>query len=485
MSRHTVIAIGVAVAAGAYWSFCGLLLHWSFHSNGWDLGIFSQVVWNTAHGHWFDYTFRNMSYLGDHWQPVLLVLAPLAWLPGGAAPLLVFQGAVLGAAVVPLEGAARRLAGGPAAVAVVVAYVFGLGVARAVDYDFHLESVFPLCASTALWGLAKGSRAAFWVGTLALLPLKEDAALVSLALCWIAWLAFGRQRDAAWIGAIALSYAVVVSLLLMPYYRGSESNPLSERYGYLGNSAPAVVLGIFEHAGRVIDQLAGRDTFEAVVVLLLSAALLPLTAPRLWPPLAVVTLLPLLSKQVPQARLELHYMVVPWLVALVIAVLVLRNLQAGQRTLGLPWGSVPWGHFAAGGLATAVVALFLAVSPLPPSRDARLDRFRVSHHASVARSFVREIPGGAVVSAQAPLVPHLAQRRVIYEFPRVQDAKLVLLDRKGHGFDGAWGFGVCREALPALGFDLVRAEDGLELWEKLRPATAVAGVPERCAAQFP
>src|SRR5688572_2204429 len=42
----------------AYWSICSLLIHRSFHSNGWDLGLIHQVVWNSANGRLFHYSFR-------------------------------------------------------------------------------------------------------------------------------------------------------------------------------------------------------------------------------------------------------------------------------------------------------------------------------------------------------------------------------------------------------------------------------------------
>ncbi len=137
--------------------------------------------------------------------------------------------------------------------------------------------------------------------------------------------------------------------------------------------------------------------------------------------------------------------------------------------------------------AAASVAVFMLHAPLPPSFAFEPGRFDVDHHAGVSRSFVAMVPPGAIVSAQSPFVPHLAQRREIFVFPRVLTAEYVLIDDYGPKprEDLEAGYDVCRDALPLLGFDLVREEEGIQLWRKARPAEAVPGVPPFCSGQHP
>lgn len=114
------------------------------------------------------------------------------------------------------------------------------------------------------------------------------------------------------------------------------------------------------------------------------------------------------------------------------------------------------------------VAMFVWKSPLPPSFAAHLDQFDVDHHSEVAETFVDMVPGDAVVSAQASFVPHLSQRYDIFEFPRITPrSTYVLIDDKRYvpGYD-APAYETCRAKLPSFGFALVRAEDGIELWER-------------------
>src|SRR3712207_4757306 len=76
-------AAPVAVAFGG--AFIGLTLwmaftrHATFNTGRFDLEIYTQVVWNTAHGRPFETTLlkTNLNRLAEH---VALVLVPVSWL---------------------------------------------------------------------------------------------------------------------------------------------------------------------------------------------------------------------------------------------------------------------------------------------------------------------------------------------------------------------------------------------------------------------
>jgi len=491
--RSPAAAAGLLAAAFAvYYATCSLLIHESFHSNGWDLGIFDQVVWNTAHGRFFEYSFRDISYAGDHWQPALLLLVPAKWAGFGPQALLAVQATALAAAAIPLFLAVRRLAEPRIGLAFALAYLLSLGVACAVSFDFHTEAFAPGLAFTGLWCLATGRRALFAAAVLPILALKEDAAILVLALCWIAWLRFSWRREAAALAGISAAYGAIVTLVLMPHFRGADLNPLRERYGYLGDSVPEIAWTMVSRPNLVVDQLARWQAVEGVLLVLLAGALLPLAAPKLLPALAPLVALPLLSQEAGQGALNLHYLLIPSTVSLTIAAIAVGGDHV--ETLARRASMVRGGFTAprlrrieAGALVATALIAFAVKSPLPPSFAAEPGRFEIDGHASNARSLVRMIPAGAVVSAQSPFVPHLSEREKIYQFPRLLDAEYVLLDRLGPipAEDLAAGYYRCWAALPRLGFDLVRARDGISLWRRTRPSEAVPDVPVSCSGQHP
>lgn len=483
------VALGlIAAVFTTFWSLCSISIHRAFHSNGWDLGLIHQTLWNSAHGRLFEYSFRDISYAGDHWQPLLLVLVPLEWIHGGPEALLILQAVALAATALPLYASARGLGcTGRGSFALVGMYMLGLGVAQTVSFDFHMDAFAPLLAFTALWGLARGRAWVYVASALLILGLKEDGAFLTLALCWIAWFEF-RVRVSAGAAVLAIAYMFVATYVIIPHFRGDDLNPFVERYGYLGDSPLGVLWGMVAHPNLVLDQLSRTDSVVAVLTVFLSASFLPILVPRLLPALAMVTMLPLLSKQPEQGALDVHYLLVPATVALVMGVVALRGVTR-TRIDGIDADArfVRKDRLLSAVLIGVAVFVFALRSPLPPSLAADLDRFSVDEHASVAEEFVKDVPRDAIVSAQSPFVPHLTERQKLYQFPRVLNAQFVLVDAYGPipVGDLSAGYEACLAALPRLGFDKARAEDGISLWIKVRPAELVPDVPLSCSGQHP
>src|ERR1700742_1100063 len=104
-------ALRWAMAAGlfAIYAKLALLNQARLHTTGFDLGIFEQAVRSYAHGHLPVAELKGPGFplLGDHFSPVLAVLAPVYRVFPGAGTLLVAQAALLAVAVVPLVGWAQ------------------------------------------------------------------------------------------------------------------------------------------------------------------------------------------------------------------------------------------------------------------------------------------------------------------------------------------------------------------------------------------
>src|SRR5215467_8437197 len=127
MGTRAAVA-GTTPAAGQ--GGAALARYHTFQTGSYDLVIFDQAVRSYAH-------FRpgisiikglhngfgpHFSVLGDHWSPILAVLAPLYWLFDGPQTLLVAQAVLFALAIPPLWVFTRRAFGGGQA-AVVAAYL--------------------------------------------------------------------------------------------------------------------------------------------------------------------------------------------------------------------------------------------------------------------------------------------------------------------------------------------------------------------------
>ncbi|MFA7249210.1 MAG: DUF2079 domain-containing protein [Dehalococcoidia bacterium] len=398
-----------------------------------DFGYFDQIIWNTAHGRWFQSSFTPYHFLAQHFQPILLPFVLAYRLGAGPLFLTIAQSAVVIVAAFPLYGAARCLGLRPA-LATLVASTFLLSpyLHRTLDYDFHPEVMVALPAFASAWLTAAGR----WRGGAALalttLLFKEDAVFVALALAALLWWRGGR-REGVVTAATALVWTALLVLVLMPFGRDGHESNVMDRYTYLWAPGEG-------SAGRYGLLLA---PWRAAAVLLsdrlLTAALFvlgtgPFAIVRPWimwvllPGLALV----LLSTHPPQHSLELHYG----------AVLLPVGVIAGL--VGTSWLARRLPTAAVGALAVLpVLAASFALSPL---FDTRGGAAPTAQHRAAVEAALALIPPDAPVAAQSALAARLSRRVSIHEFPGGwPDAQWIVVDAFGQrsaqsaaaGFDEA------------------------------------------------
>ncbi|MEU6330743.1 DUF2079 domain-containing protein [Streptomyces sp. NPDC047049] len=157
---------------------------------GYDLGIFEQAIRAYAHGRAPIVELKGPGFhlLGDHFHPLLVLIAPFYRLFPSAVTLLVVQAALMALACFPLTRWAHRAVGPVTGLVVGCGLGASWGLIAGVAKDFH-EICFavPLLAfSVTALGQRRWGAAAAWA--LPLLLVKEDLGLTLAAIGgYIAW----------------------------------------------------------------------------------------------------------------------------------------------------------------------------------------------------------------------------------------------------------------------------------------------------------
>ena len=188
------VAVLTAVAAAAYITY-GLVQYTTFRVGTFDLVIFDEAVRSYAHLHpgvspakgVQDGFGPGFSVLGDHWSPVIALLAPLYWVYNGPQDLVVAQGVLFALAVPPLWLFTRRICAvrrpgsrGPvvAAYLAAAAYAVSWPIAAAVATGFHEVAFVPVLTAVFFERLAAGQIRTALAAAFALLLVKEDMGLL-------------------------------------------------------------------------------------------------------------------------------------------------------------------------------------------------------------------------------------------------------------------------------------------------------------------
>ena len=95
-------------------SYLAILRYETFKAGAFDLGNMDQVLWNTIHGRFFQFTNQAIDWYGPptrlaiHFEPIILPLSLLYALHADPRILLVFQTLALGSGALPVFLLTRR-----------------------------------------------------------------------------------------------------------------------------------------------------------------------------------------------------------------------------------------------------------------------------------------------------------------------------------------------------------------------------------------
>lgn len=192
--------------------------HLAFET-GWDLGIFTQVIWSTIHGRPFYVTVfggPGGSFLSHHFSPFLAVLAPVYSVWPDARALLLAQVVALALGVVPLCLYARKYIGEVAAIVVVVGYLLYPPLNYIALSDFHeIAFAVPLLFGAGIALLECRTRTTLLFLGLALL-VKEEIAIIATGFGIFALVIQRRWRFGLILSTISFLWMVLLFTVIMP-----------------------------------------------------------------------------------------------------------------------------------------------------------------------------------------------------------------------------------------------------------------------------
>lgn len=387
-----------AVAAGLFLVYAVLSvgrfrrMEWA----SWDLGIFEQAIRAYAHLREpvADLKGPGANILGDHFSPIIALVAPVYRVFPGPVTLLVVQAALFALSAVPVTRAAGRFLGRARGIAVGVAYGLSWGIQRAVEFDFHeIAFAVPLLAFSLEALLSRRWRAALLWG-LPLVLVKEDLGFTLAALAVVvAWRARSTDRRAAWtalgVAAGATVFAVLVFTVFIPAFATAG-------YGYWDKIQGA---GPLDGIGTKLTTL--------LWVLLPTSGLLALRSPLLL--VAAPTLgWRFLSGDDHYWSTDWHYSAVLMPVVALALVDAIDTVRRGER---------PWLRAYALQLPTAVLAatLALAATAMPTAKLTEASTYEKPARVTAIERLLDRIPDGATVEADTGPLTRLTSRcRVLW-----------------------------------------------------------------------
>jgi uncharacterized membrane protein len=291
----------IALAAFLAYDLISVFKYLRLAPGSWDLGIFTEYVKQVAHLHAPVVAIRGTGFdlLGDHFQPIVALIAPFFRLFPTPETLLAAQALLTAISVIPVCRAARELLGTWPSRGIGLAYGFSWGLQQMINFDFHeIAFAVPLLAFCLSALVRRRLRpAVLWA--LPLVFVKEDQGFTIAAIGLVmAGMGLARIRAAragagpkaaepaaddepgAWIRAgiflagWGLLWSALAIGLIIPHVNPAHHYPYWNDGGVVG---PGGHLSLSAVAHQLVR--AGTEKLWTVYLILLPVAFLALRSP--------------------------------------------------------------------------------------------------------------------------------------------------------------------------------------------------------------
>jgi hypothetical protein len=422
--RLALPATGLIVASSSVLAFAwaaGLLLARAdgLATPAYDQAFFQQLVWRIGQDGTWATSFSPGSFLGLHFAPLLVAPALLERLVWQDARLLSVLYAVSIAALAPAAYLFLRAALRPSPLARAIAVGLAVPIPawavlqEAVRADFHPEVAGVGLALMAGWAALTDRRGWSWALAILALCAREDLSYAVACVGLASWaLRRGRaRRHGLALAAVAAVWGGAVFGVVMPWIRGGAPADTDAYYSWLG-SGPGVLLAPLLRTDAVLAAINRPPGWFMAGGLLASLAGLPLLRPRwlllLLPPMTAV----LLSRQPPQAALQLQYPMI------LVGPAVVASAMGARRALALA-GRRRRHHvrpppLLAAGLAAPALAVALLQGAVPPFDTGDAAAFTRPPAIAELRAMAAMVPPDAPLAVDTGSAAPLADRRSLH-----------------------------------------------------------------------
>jgi len=428
------------VVFGTIYGLLSLGNHYAFNTNAWDLGIFINALHDYSHGRLnggeLTHTAAHGNLLSDHLELLMLAFAPIQAV-FGAATLLVVQMLFVLFGGVGIYRLVRHWTGSPWRGLTATVHFFSLfGVFGALAFDYH-NNVVAACFLPWAWYALETQRYKWlWVFVGCMLLTKETTALLVLTLgvVWALRYRGAPRWQGVWVALVSVVWFVLATKLIMPANATGNWTYAHFRYSLLGENGTEALITLVTRPFYALKNLFishnpdPHYTFIKVefwVYFLLGGGLFFFVKPRYW-----LIALPLLAQKLfnddPRKWGILYHYNIELTVLMALATAEGLGRLPSRWFIGRKRTALAWG-MAVLAFAATHTSFFTRYAVYQDKHEhIWWQRKHFAAPPELAPGALAEVralvPADAVVAAHIVLVPHLAERDVIYVFP-----------------DGVWG----------------------------------------------
>ncbi|MBK8806836.1 MAG: DUF2079 domain-containing protein [Bacteroidales bacterium] len=430
--------------------------HYLLRTYALDLGMFNHALYSFSHFkmNYFtlDLTGAEINYFGDHFSPIIMLLAPFSYLFGSYTLLIIQIASILIGGYGIFKYASLKFPNTYIPHIITFQFFSIWGIFSALSYDFHSNVVAAMLVPWLLYFYETTNKKAFLAIFFLIIICKENMAL------WLGFIIIGlviKRFDAKqWskqkteflkfeLPLIVLSflYFVIVVAKVMPALSHGQGTNQLARYSQLGGSVKEIIISMISNPKYIFtllfestlnDGISSGIKSELHFMVLVSGGFALLFKPHYLIMLAPIYLQKLLTNNFVFWGINFQYSIE---FAPILSLCLIDFLDA-KKPIKLVYGIA---------LLIMATTLHYTIKTIDKRVSLWYDNtntvFYNSKHYKTQfkhreiKEALKLVPENAIVSTSSVLAPRLAFRDKIYNFPVTKDANyIVLLTSPGNSY---------------------------------------------------
>jgi uncharacterized membrane protein len=413
-------------------SSTAIIRHNVFHTNAWDLSIYSQSLYTTVnHGKLLYYTCELPgnpagSLFGIHFSPFLLLLVPIYGIFQSPITLLVLRPVAISLGLIPLYWILREQFPNKKLLIFFIAIIYVIyPPITAPLSNFDVEVFLPALFLFAIYYLRKGKLLKAYIFVVLALMTNEFVPLIVISMALYFSLLHRKDIFGGLLSKKITKNAIFVILLLatsVVWFMSASAvishvnpNALSTKWewGEFGSSPGEIVTNVVTNPSKTIEAFLrdGQNKF-----LYITSLFGPLVFLSFLDPLTLIMTLPWLGASLLSVN-PLYYAIGTQYPAFVSPFIFVAAINGIKRI-----GVISNKNMLRKVGYLMAVTLFISILLFPPAGE-----FAGSQSDDVTWIALDEIPSTASVSVMPSVHPHLCNRLEVYPYFK-PGVEYVLLD---------------------------------------------------------
>lgn len=241
-SLTDILVYLIIIVFSAVYAFMSVQKHNSFQTFGWDLAVFDHGIWQWSQFKIPYSSFHDLPWLADHFNPILITIAPFYWIWTDVRLLLIIQAILVCFGALPLYYLSKKVTSHNLfSLTIVLGYVLFYSLQSFIFSDFHDFAFLPLTLGAILVFWEYKMTFLYWFFFLLALLVKEEVGLLLAAIgVWGLFYDRSRWKQSLLTFVLGTSYTLLMLTQIMPFIGG-----LPYRHSGFGQSGESIQDVIF------------------------------------------------------------------------------------------------------------------------------------------------------------------------------------------------------------------------------------------------